>query len=182
MRSQKLARRYALALGELADEEGVLADVRRELDQVAQALHDETSLRRALESENVSVEAKSALIQDLFGERVSRLTLNFLLLVVKKRRESALLDMIEAFSQFADERSGIVEVELTTAEHLDETQSQAIAQSLSQVLGKQVRLTTRQDQDLLGGIVAKVGDLVMDGSVKTRLRRLGEQLKRAQLN
>lgn len=181
MRSRKLARRYAHALGELAHEGGVLAEVEAELSTVHQMM-GEVGFRRALESENVSTEEKMKLIREAFGERFSRLTLNFLLLVISKRRESSLFEMIEEFLEYADEKRGIVEVELTTAQTLDQGQSDAIAQGISKVLGKEVRLTTRENQDLLGGIVARIGDMVMDGSVKTRLSLLGEQLKRAQLN
>ena len=182
MRSKKLARRYAQALGELAHEGGVLQEVESELISVQRALGEEQGFRRALESENVGTEEKSKLVREAFGGHLSRLTLNFLLLVISKRRESDLYDMIEEFKAYADEKRGIVEVELTTAQKLEEDQSQEISAKLSQVLGKQVRLTTREDQDLLGGIVARIGDMVMDGSVKTRLDRLGDQLKRAQLN
>lgn len=182
MRSRKLARRYAVALGELAHERGVLEEVRRELESFQAVLLGEPNFRRVLEGENVSIEQKSALVREGFGERVSRLTLNFLLLVVAKRRESALPDIIEEFFAYADEVQGVVQVQLMTAKPLGQEQADAIAGRLSKVLGKEVRLSTEEDQDLIGGIIARIGNLVMDGSVKTRLRLLGERLKKAQLN
>ncbi len=181
MKSRKLARRYAHALGELAHESGHLTEVEAELSSVLEMMSN-AGFRRALESENVSTEDKIKLVRAAFAERFSRLTLNFLLLVVTKRRETALADMIEEFLEYADRKRGIVEVELTTAQALDQEQSNDIAQGIAKVLGKEVRLTTRENEDLLGGVVARIGDLVMDGSVKTRLNLLGEQLKRAQLN
>lgn len=182
MRSRKLARRYAVALGELAHEQGVLDEVRRELESFQQVLDSEPNFRRVLEGESVSVDEKCALLREAFGDRFSRLTMNFLLLVVSKRRESALSDMIEEFFAYADEIRGVVQVELTTAKPLAKEQADAIAGRLCQVLGKEVRLSTQEDEDLIGGIIARIGNLVMDGSVKTRLRLLGERLKKAQLN
>lgn len=182
MRSKKLARRYAIALGELAHEREVIDEVAAELNAVRQVMVDEPAFMRALESENITLDIKKSLVEEAFADRVSRLTLNFLLLVVTKRREDALLDMIDEFNHYADNKKGIVEIELTTAEKLEAGQFEAVAQRMSEVLGKQVRLTSQENPDLLGGIVARIGDLVLDGSVKTRLNQLGEQLKRAQLN
>src|SRR5690606_4703593 len=99
--------------------------------------------------------------REAFAGRLSRITLNFLLLVVTKHRETYLDQMIEEFVAYANEKRGIVEVEVTTAASLTEAQAEAVAEKLSQVLGKRVRLSTREDQDLLGGVVARIGDLVM---------------------
>ena len=182
MRSRKLARRYALALGELAQERGALADVESDMVALRDLLKSERSLQRVMERENVSAEEKSALVRALFAERFNAITLNFLLLVISKRREAALPEMIEEFLAYADGQRGVVQVDLATARPLSKDDSGAIAGRLSQVLGKDVRLTVREDPDLIGGIIARIGNLVMDGSVKTRLNRLGERLKRAQLN
>lgn len=182
MKSRKLARRYATALGELAVERGDLDAVERDLRAVAQLLSEQVGFRRVIESENVTIEEKLRIVREAFQGRVSPLSLNFLLLVISKRREDALLDMLDEFFAFADEKRGVVEVEIASAHPLSDEESQSISDKLAQVTGKKVRLTTREDGDLIGGIVARIGDLVMDGSVRSRLARLGEQLKRAQLN
>ena len=182
MKSRKLARRYATALGELAVERGHLDEVERDLRAVRQVLGEEVAFRRVIESENVTQEEKLRIVREALEGRVSPLSLNFLLLVVSKRREAALIDMLDEFFAYADEKRGVVEVEVTAARPLSGEESQAIQEKLSHVIGKAVRLTTREDGDLIGGIVARIGDLVMDGSVRSRLARLGEQLKRAQLN
>lgn len=182
MRSRRLARRYALALGDLSHEQGMLEQVEQELKSFVQAATDVPALRRAIESESVGTDEKMAIVREAFGDTFSRLTLNFLLLVVSKRRESSLFDMIEEFFDYADEKRGVIEVELKTARALSDENSKLIAEKLAEVLGKQVRLVAFEDESLLGGVVARVGGLVMDGSVKARLRNLGEQLRRAQLN
>lgn len=182
MKSRKLARRYAIALGELAEEKGLLKDVEEEMKSFRAVLIEGPSFQRALESENVSSEEKLKLIDETFRDRFSKLTLNFLLLVVTKHRETVLKEMVDEFLDYADEKRGVVEVEVTTATPLTDEQSSAISGKLAQMTGKEIRLTAKEDADLLGGIVARIGDLVMDGSVKSRLNRLGQQLKKAQLN
>lgn len=182
MKNRKLARRYAEALGSLALEQELLDKVEEELMAVRRTLLEEASFRRALENQMIDSEEKAQMIREAFAGRLSRITLNFLLLVVTKHRETYLDQMIEEFVAYANEKRGIVEVEVTTAASLTEAQAEAVAEKLSQVLGKRVRLSTREDQDLLGGVVARIGDLVMDGSVRTRLRALKESLQKAQLN
>ena len=182
MKSRKLARRYASALGELAVERGKLDEVERDLRAFREVVAAEGALRRVIESENIARDEKMRIVREAFSGRISQLALNFVLLVIKKRRESALLEMIDEFFAFADEKRGIVEVEVATAQPLTDEQSAAISARLAHVTGKQVRLTTREDGDLIGGLVARIGDLVMDGSVRSRLSRLGERLKQAQLN
>lgn len=182
MKSRKLARRYATALGELAVERGTLEAVEQDLRAFQRVYGEQIAFRRVIESENVTKEEKIRIVREAFENRVSPLSLNFLLLVINKRREDALLDMLDEFFAFADEKRGVVEVEVASAQPLSDEQSQAISEKLEQVTGRKVRLTTREDGDLIGGLVARIGDLVMDGSVRSRLARLGEQLKRAQLN
>lgn len=182
MRQRKLARRYGEALGELASEHGLLDPIEEELAIVRETLVSEPRLRRVLEDPKVTVETKDGLVQELFGKRLSRYPLNFLRLVVKKQREAYLLDMIDAYVAYANQKRGIVEVEVTTAAPLTDRQSELLMKKLSEVTGRTVRLMTKLDEAILGGVVARVGDLVMDGSVRTRLEQLGEHLRKAQLN
>ena len=182
MKQRKLARRYGEALGELASEHNLLDQIEEELALVRETLLSEPRLRRILEDQKVTADAKDRLVLELFGKRLSRYPLNFLRLVVKKQREAYLLDMIDAYVAYANQKRGIVEVEVTTAAPLTDRQAELLMERLSQVTGRKVRLMTKLDEALLGGVVARIGDLVMDGSVRTRLELLGESLRKAQLN
>lgn len=182
MKQRKIARRYGEALGQLAKEHNLLDPIEEELAIVREVLTSEPRLRKILEDHKVTVEQKDRLIQELFGKRLSRYPLNFLRLVVKKRREAYLLDMIDAYVAYANQQRGIVEVEVTTAAPLTDSQAELLMKKLSEVTGRKVRLMTKLDEAILGGVIARVGDLVMDGSVRTRLELLGERLRQAQLN
>lgn len=182
MKNRKLARRYGEALGELAYEQNLLDQVEEELSLVRETLAAEPRLMRFLENQKITVAEKDRVVQEIFGKRLSRITLNFLRLVVSKGREAHLLDMIDAYVEYANDKRGIIEVEVTTAAPLTEGQAELLMRKLSEVTGRKVRLMTKEDEALLGGVIARIGDMVMDGSVRTRLELLGESLKKAQLN
>lgn len=182
MRNRKLARRYAQALGDLAFEQGRLDEVEQEMEAFLAVLNEYGDFRRVLEHQEIEYDVKAQLLREMFEEQLSKVSLNFLLLVVSKQREVYLEQMIEEFRLYANAKRGILEVEVTTAAPLTDELSDAISKKLEEVTGKRVRLMTAEDERILGGVVAKIGDLVMDGSVKTRLERLRETLKRAQMN
>lgn len=182
MRKTRLARRYAEALGDLAFEANLVDQVEEELLTFRELLQSRVGFRRVFESQQVKAEEKQRLLKEMFAGKLSRITLNFLLLVVAKRREAYVEGMIDEYIAYANRKRGVVEVELTVAHSLTESQAETLSARLEEVVGKKVRLTAKEDPEILGGVIARVGDLVMDGSVKTRLQRLHETLRRAQLN
>lgn len=182
MRNRKLARRYAEALGELAFSQNVLDEVENDLALVRQTILEQPALARLLEDVNTSDERKDSVIREIFEGRLGRIPLNFVRLVVAKRRGEYLVDMIDAFHEYANEKRGIMEVEVTTAAPLGQQEEQALSEKLSQITGCDVKLIPKEDVSLIGGVVVKIGDLVMDGSLKTRLESLRESLLKAQLN
>jgi len=182
LKGAKLARRYAEALAELASEHGALDRVEEELLAFRELLRSREELRRTFESQSIKVEEKQRLVKEAFAGKLSRISLNFLLLVIAKRREAHIEAMIDAYVDCANQKRGVVQVELTAAHPLTDDQKSAVSAKLEQVLGMGVRLSVREDPDILGGLIARVGDLVMDGSVATRLARLQEALQRARLN
>ncbi len=182
MKNRKLGRRYGEALGELASEQHLLDQVEEELAIVREVLDGEPELREFLADPKVPTDTKDLVVQELFAQRLSRITLNFLRLVVAKQRAAYLNDMIDAYIAYANTKRGVIEVEVTTAAPLTESQADALIRKFSEITGRKIRLLTKQDEALLGGVVARIGDLVLDGSVRTRLEMLGESLKRAQLN
>lgn len=182
MRSRKLARRYAQAIGELAFERNSVDEVGKDLKLVRTILTEQPSFSSLLSDPNTPKDKKDEVIVALFEGRVNRITLNFLRLVVDKQRGAELSSMIDEFFAYTNERQGIVEVEVTAASPIGAPEEEALIKRLSEITGFKVRLLVKEDVTLLGGIIARVGDLVMDGSVKTRLESLRESLKKAQRN
>lgn len=179
MAAGSVARRYARALFDLAQEQGVVEKVGSELAQVVQTLREQTNLRGLWESQDVPATVKLAFIQEQFGD-LSELLRNFLSVLVNKRRETHLPQIYTEYQAMADEAAGRVTVEVRTATPLHESMAGALQARLAAALNKQVKMESRVDPALMGGIIVRVGDLQMDGSVRTRLKRMRERLITAQ--
>lgn len=179
MLTASVARRYARALFELARERGQVEAIGRDLEQVVRTLESRQDLRALWEHQEVSPRVKQAMIRQEFGDKVSELVLNFLAVVTTRRREAWLGRMLAEYTALADEALGQVEVEVRSAAPLPIETLAELKIRLGQRLGKEVRLTQKVDPDLLGGVVLRVGDVLMDGSVRTQLKRMKERLAAA---
>jgi F-type H+-transporting ATPase subunit delta len=176
MLNQAVARRYASALFELAQEKGQIDQVDHELGMVASMVESSSQLKAVMDDVLIAPKVKLDLVGKLFTGKVSPLVMNFLQVVVAKRREAYLAQMYRSFLDMANEARGIVEVEVRSAVALPEETAQKLEQRLVSHLGKRVKFETQVAPELLGGLVVRVGDQLMDGSVRTRLRRLRERL------
>lgn len=176
MATVAVARRYARALFELAQEKGLIDQVDHELGLVISMIDSNRQLKTVMDDVLIAPEAKRDLVAKLFQGKVSELVLNFMLLVVRKRRETHFPDMYRAYLDLANEARGIVEVEVRSAVALPEETVQRLETKLVDRLGKRVKFQTQVAPELLGGLVVRVGDELMDGSVKTRLNRMRDRL------
>lgn len=169
---------YAAGLLELARAEGVVTRVGDELYRIARALETSSDLRLTLGDPRLPLERKQGIATDLLGGRVLPLTLNLVNLVVaggRSRDLPAIADELAALA--AAERDRAI-AEVRTAFELDEETVQRLAAALSRATGKQVEVKTVIDPSLLGGVVARVGDTVIDGSLRHRLEGLRQALQR----
>jgi F-type H+-transporting ATPase subunit delta len=164
------ARRYAEAAFEVARSSGSLDDWEEQLAAVAAILAD-PALNRAFTSPVVPRERKEELILATFPEMESRVR-NFLVLLVRQDRLGVLPDILATFRALLNEHRGVQVVEVTTSEPLEASERDEVAARLAQHLGRQVLIETRVDTNIIGGLVARVGDQVLDGSVRGRLDRL----------
>lgn len=180
MMNQAVARRYGRALFELAQEKGQIDQIGQDLQMVVATIKSEGYLRGVMNDVLVSPAVKQNLVEKLFSGKVSSLVLNFLLVVVKKRREVMISEMYQVYQDLANEALGIVEVEVRSAIELPEQTYQKLEGKLVAHLGKRVKFKTQVAPELIGGLVVRVGDTLMDGSVKSRLRRMHARLIRSQ--
>lgn len=177
MSASKLARRYAQALAELASERGILEAVEAGAELVGGLLQQEPALVLALDDDRVPLEERLARLQELFGDRLPPLFHHFFRLVLTKGRASLLPEICAEVPHAADRLRGVVEADVTVARPLADDQREAVRARLEALTGQTVRLAVREDPSLLGGMVVRVGDLVLDGSVATRLKRLEAELR-----
>jgi F-type H+-transporting ATPase subunit delta len=164
------ARRYAEAAFDVARNSGSLDDWEEQLAAVAAILAD-PALNRAFTSPVVPRQRKEEMILGAFPEMEARVR-NFLVLLVRQDRLNLLPDILTTFRALLNEHRGIQVVEVTTSEPLEPAERDQVAARLAQHLGSEVVIETRVDPEIIGGLVARVGDKVLDGSVRGRLDRL----------
>jgi F-type H+-transporting ATPase subunit delta len=176
MADLQAARRYAQAAFGIARDTGTIATWRAELNDVATVL-TESGLAPILSDTRVPIEQRLSMVERTLD--VSPMVLNLAKLLVSKGRAAEARAVADAFGRLADDHEGIAHAEVTTAVELAPAQLDAIAQQIGQSLGKQVRVTGTVDPGIVGGVVVRVGDKLVDGSVRTRLKRLRRELEGA---
>lgn len=163
-------RRHAQAVFEIALENDALDEWQRDLESIAGALGNE-DLVALLENPKVDLDRKIRIARDVLPD-IAPAAANLVSLLVSRGRLRIVPDMLREFRRLVNAHYGKEEAEVTTAVAVSEEQVRQIAQDLSAILGKKVVVTSRVDPDILGGLVARVGDRLFDGSMRTRLREL----------
>ena len=154
--------------------------VREDLRSFEQALAGSTELANALQSPAVTRSRKRAVIARL-GQPlgITGVAKNFLFVLIDHRRMAELSSIIAAFEKLVDERLGILQVEVTSAQELKQPQQDDLVRQLAAMTGKKIVLNLRTDNDLVGGLVVRLGSTVYDGSVRGQLEALGRELQGA---
>lgn len=163
---------YAGALFEVARAEGNLDEVEDELFRFARSLEGSDALRNALTDEMVPAAKRQAIVEDLLGGKASPTTAQLVSFVVGSGRGRDLPAIIAKLVERAAAEKQRAVAEVRSAIPLDDDQKHRLAAALANATGKQVELKVIVDPSVLGGIVATVGDTVIDGSVRTRLDQL----------
>ena len=169
MRETTIARNYAEALLALARKADDLQSWGRLIDDVASAMERDERLRNFLEAPQISADQKNAVLQKAFEDRAPRLFLRYLQRLVKNRRQMLIPQIANEYRDLVDEVEGRVHAQVTLASPVDEEQKAAIARHLTHTFGSTVVPQVRINPNILGGIIVRVGDRVMDGSVRKRL-------------
>jgi F-type H+-transporting ATPase subunit delta len=176
MREATVSRNYAETLLELARRAEDLAGWGKLIQDVANAMEDDATLRLFLESPKVSEAQKSAVITEALSDRVPRHFLRFLLAMIRKRRQMLIPEIATEYFNLVDQSEGRIHANVTVARESSESERNAIAEHLSKVLGRQAVLHVNVNPAILGGVIVKVGDTVMDGSVRRKLATLRRRI------
>ncbi len=174
---QRIARVYAEALLNAAERRGQTQEVSDELDAlVGQVFPATRDFEAFLSSRAISREAKPPVIERALRGRVSDVLLNFLLVLNRHERLDLLRAIRAAYRDLWDERARRVRAHVRTAAPLAEDQNERLRQELRRAFRREPVLETRVDPDLIGGLVVQVGDYLYDGSVRSRLTEIRNQL------
>jgi F-type H+-transporting ATPase subunit delta len=168
--SEAIARRYAQAYFDLAQDAGAVDTWGEELAAAAATLGD-AQVARALENPRLTPPRRSALALAVL-EGTSQPLRSLVRLLLERGRIGVLGQVAEQYRRLADRASGVVRAEVISAVRLDDASAQRIRGALSERLGGEVQTEVRQDPDILGGLIVRIGDRVIDSSVRTRLEQL----------
>lgn len=177
--SSKAARRYAQAFLETAIEKDILEEAKEDMNRIGDLMKSSKELRLFLKSPLVKQEQKKGALDEIFGSNVHNLTANLLDLLLEKNREDLLGAITEHFAALYNIHHGIIEVDVTSAYEMDQKQVTGMKSQLEAATGKKVQMNRTVDKELIGGIMVRIDDTVIDGSVKFKLNQLKEQFSSA---
>ena len=177
MRGGTAAYRYAKALFGLAHDEHKQSEVREELERLDSLFEGNSELREAILTPLHPAGQRKAVLRAIAGQMsISPLVQNFISFLVDQRRLIDFDSIVEAYAELADLEAGLITAEVVSASPLDERRKDRLRRALSERTGQEVRLQIDIDASLIGGVIAKVGDLVFDGSLRTQLGQLRANL------
>ena len=177
MSNETVARRYAAALADVVLKTGETNTVQTELKSWAELITSNTDLQTAFRNPAIQHHNKEKVLESLLEKtKPTPTTANFLRVLLQNSRLTELDEINERFASVLAERSGFVAARVTSARSLGETEKSELQTNLEKLTGKKVNLTFDVDENLIGGVVTRIGSTVYDGSVKTQLEELKQQL------
>ncbi|WP_337999113.1 F0F1 ATP synthase subunit delta [Desulfofalx alkaliphila] len=171
-----MARRYAQALYEIAVDNNKLDAMEEELKGVSQVVESERGIQRILYHPQITAAEKREVLKQLFEGRVSETIMNFLYLLMDRQREAYLNDIVVEFIHLANAARNKVDAQVVSAVELSDGQKEQLAGVLNKLAGKEVSPEYKVDASLIGGLLVRIGDKVIDGSVKHKLESLRQRL------
>ena len=181
MKNLSIARRYAKALMLIGKEDGQAEAYRKEMESLSELLERENELERVISNPLYDVVRRRRVLEIVIEKLdLSKVMTSFLMLLFDKGRISFLEIINDYYQRLADELKGVARAELISASALSTGTVEKIRKSLSDMTGKDVTLDIKQDPSIIGGVVTRIGDLVLDGSIKTQLLNMKESLKRGE--
>jgi F-type H+-transporting ATPase subunit delta len=179
--TSKVSKRYAKALLSLGKEDGKYLKYGEDLHDFSSFYAQNEEFALAVSNPIFSLEDRKRILNFVLGKSLYSGTVkNFLNLLLDKNRISAVSGICSYFEKLTDEVANIARAEVVTPGPLNEEAKKRLEKVLETLTSRQVRMATREDKALIGGIVVKIGDLVLDGSVKAQLMGFKESLKRGE--
>lgn len=171
-----IANRYAEALFQLSEDENITKEIYNELHNVVETVKNNKDLDNVLKSPLVGKIEKVKLIESLFNNKINNNLKNFLKILVEKGRISSLKSIELTFKQLLNDKNNIIEGTVISAIPLTDKKVKELEEKLSKKYNKNVTLENKVDQSILGGVLVRLGNTQIDGSVKTRLDNIKDQL------
>ncbi len=176
MLASKAARRYAIALLELSKEQKVVEKTLSDILFIDKTISDSKELELFLKSPIIKPRLKKETLIEIFKSHVGDLTMQFVKLIATKERSSILPQIASSFIREYNQFAGIIEVEVRAAKELSSKQVKELQKVLEKTTSKKVILASTTQPELKGGMLVKIEDTIIDGTIKHKLEQLEEQL------
>ncbi|MBU8881059.1 F0F1 ATP synthase subunit delta [Bacillus sp. FJAT-29790] len=176
MTSSTVAKRYALALFQLANEHQLLDQMEEELRVVKEVVNHNADLKAVLKSPKLPIVKKKEILKDAFAS-ANIYVLNTLMILIERHREDQISDMVDQFISMANDERGIAEAKVYSIRPLTDDERKALSATFAAKVGKRsLHIDNIVDSNLLGGIKLRIGNRIFDGSLRGKLERLERQL------
>lgn len=176
MKEKTVAIGYVQALFEIAKAQNAFPQTTQDLEKVVELLRENEELRKVLLHPAIPRERKAQLVDSLLAPHLSPLVRNFLRLIIDKRREKILEFIMYEYKSIADLLGGAARATIQAAIPLSESQLSRIREVLERLSGKEVEIRTEINPKILGGVIIRIGNKIIDGSITSRLKNLRRRL------
>lgn len=183
MRGSKVSKRYAKALLSLGKEDGNYGAYGENLQEFSSFCEQNGEFADVITNRVFSLEDRREILKNVLEKTDFSVTMrNFLYLLLDKDRIGVIREIAEHYERLTDEISNIARAEIVTTRPLKSEEQDRLEKVLGDLTSKNIRIESREDKSLIGGIIVKIGDLVLDGSIRAQLEGLKESLKRGDYN
>lgn len=182
MSNLNIANRYANALMQLAEDKNAFDSVSADVELVYNTLKSSRELQVALSSPVISQKDKKSILTQVFENRISPESMEFIQFVVQKNREDLIFNIASSFLILRDKKMGIVNAEVISSYQLNDEQKNKLKSKIEEITRKKVRLTYSVRESIIGGFMIRIEDTIYDASIKHRLEALREKLLKGDLS
>ncbi len=172
---QKITRRYSLALYGAAKDGKVLPDVEKDVKMIIESLESSRELTLFFSNPVINSVKKDEIIDEIFGKNINKLTLDYLHILVERKRENIILDLLKDFVQLKNDNDGIVDAVVETTVEMSDKEKEKLTKKIEDHLKLKVHPVYQINKDLIGGFRVKYKDTIIDASIKRQLEVLKER-------
>ncbi len=180
-KNDRSAQAYAKALFEIAKIEDNVEKLNDDLSLVSQNIRSHLRLKSTMYDPKITTAKKKAIVSEIFSEKISPIALNAFNLLIDLNQHSALPEIAEEFSKLANAARKKIIAEAITAVPLTQELSEKLEVKLSELAGKDVVIRSRVDKSIIGGVVVRIGEHILDGSIRHQLKELRERMITAEV-
>lgn len=177
MSTNKIIKNYANSFLDIVFEKDSFPSIVQEVEFIILTFEANPELKKIFENPIIKGEKKYLIFQEIFGKRISAEVLDFIKFLSQKNREELIYLILKKFIELKDERLGLAKVDVFTPIDLSQEQIEKLRLILEKMLRKKIIISPREDKTIIGGFIAKIGDLIIDASLKNQLELLKKKFK-----